>query len=180
MLITSRVAVETKLKRNRVIEIEHLRTGYDFGSHSISPPKSTYQSHERNVSGTLEEVAPSVERSDLYTNVLIPVQRQPSEYAGRVWPGESAYQTSGFSLMNLSIRALHSSFSNTTTSTPRSFKYFSPPTKVLFSPITTRRTLYRMHAPVHMSHGERVVYIVAPSYAVAGSRPEFWRADISA
>lgn len=29
--------------------------------------------------------------------------------------------------------------------------------------MTTRETLYRMHAPVHISHGLRVVYIVDPS-----------------
>lgn len=28
--------------------------------------------------------------------------------------------------------------------------------------MTTRFTLYMMQAPVHMSHGDRVVYMVAP------------------
>ena len=32
--------------------------------------------------------------------------------------------------------------------------------KVRFSPITTRGIPYSRIAPVHMSHGERVVYIV--------------------
>lgn len=53
----------------------------------------------------------------------------------------NAYQRSGFSRMNFSISCLHSSLSRTTTSTPRSFKYCSPPTKFLFSPMTTRFTL---------------------------------------
>jgi len=46
--------------------------------------------------------------------------------------------------------------------------------------MTTRFTLYMMHAPVHISHGERDVYIVAPLYADAGNRPAFSKADISA
>jgi hypothetical protein len=58
---------------------------------------------------------------------------------------------------------MHSSLLKTTTSMPLSFKYFSPPRKVSFSPITTRATLYRIHEPVHMSQGERVVYMVAPA-----------------
>lgn len=90
------------------------------------------------------------------------------------------YHSSGVLSINFFIKALHFSSSSTTTSIPRCFKYSSPPTKVLFSAITTRATLYRMQAPVHMSQGESEVYIVAPSYAFAGSRPEFSRADISA
>lgn len=35
-------------------------------------------------------------------------------------------------------------------------------------------------APVHMSHGDRVVYMVASRYVAAGSRPAFSKADISA
>jgi hypothetical protein len=46
-------------------------------------------------------------------------------------------------------------------------------------PITSRLTLYMMHAPVHISQGESVVYIVAPLYAAAGRRPAFSKADIS-
>lgn len=46
--------------------------------------------------------------------------------------------------------------------------------------MTTRFTLYIMQAPVHISHGERVVYIVAPRYVVAERRPAFSKADISA
>jgi hypothetical protein len=37
-----------------------------------------------------------------------------------------------------------------------------------------------MQAPVHISQGESVVYIVAPLYAEAGRRPAFSRAEISA
>lgn len=48
------------------------------------------------------------------------------------------------------------------------------------SPMTTRLTLYMTQAPVHMSQGERVVYIVAPRYAEAGSLPAFSRHEISA
>lgn len=36
------------------------------------------------------------------------------------------------------------------------------PTNVLFSAMTTRATLYRMQAPVHMSQGLSEVYIVEP------------------
>ena len=92
----------------------------------------------------------------------------------------SSFQTAGWSFMNRVISALHSSLSTSTTSTPLSFRYLSPPTNVLFSPMTTLAILYIMHAPVHMSHGERVVYITAPAYAEAGSLPEFSRAAISA
>lgn len=60
----------------------------------------------------------------------------------------ATHQISGFSAMNLSMRALHSAFSRTTTSTPRCLRYSSPPTKVLFSPMTTRETPYRRQAPV--------------------------------
>src|SRR5271155_444987 len=83
--------------------------------------------------------------------------------------------------MNFFIKALHSALSNSTTSIPRSFRYASPLlTNVLFSPITTRPTLYIKHAPVHMSHGDSVVYMVAPTYEDAGSRPLDSMADISA
>ena len=50
----------------------------------------------------------------------------------------------------------------------------------IYAPMTTRLTLYIMHAPVHMSHGDRVVYIVAPLYAEAGNLPAFSSAEISA
>ncbi len=50
--------------------------------------------------------------------------------------------------MNLSINNRHSGESSTTTSTPRCFKYASPPRKVLFSPTTTRRMPYKRQAPV--------------------------------
>ena len=73
-----------------------------------------------------------------------------------------AHQTSGFSLINLLIRSWHCLFSRTTTSIPLCLRYASPPTKVLFSPITTRATLYMTQAPVHMSHGDKEVYMVAP------------------
>jgi hypothetical protein len=46
-------------------------------------------------------------------------------------------------------------------------------------PMTTRFTLYRMQAPVHMSHGDSVVYMVEPLYFAAGSRPASSSADIS-
>ena len=81
--------------------------------------------------------------------------------------------------MNFLMSSLHSSLSNTTTSMPFDLRWSSPPTNVLFSAMTTRATLYRMQAPVHMSHGLSEVYIVAPLYAEAGRRPEFSSADIS-
>ena len=95
-------------------------------------------------------------------------------------PRMITHQSSGCSLMNVRISCSHSAFWRLTTSTPLERRYSSPPTKVVFSPITTRQTLYRIHAPVHMSHGDRVVYIVAPLYEDAGSRPACSRADISA
>jgi hypothetical protein len=159
--------MEPAPNRGRGMDIEHVRVKYNIESCLIRGSMS------------LKRVA-LVRGKRLKHQYPHSCSMSLSDYAGLVWPGDSAYQTSGFSRMNFSISALHSSLSNTTTSTPRSLRYFSPPTKVLFSPMTTRFTLYRMHAPVHMSHGERVVYIVAPSYATAGSRPEFWRADISA
>ena len=91
-----------------------------------------------------------------------------------------AYQTSGFSLINLLIRSWHSLFSSTTTSIPLCLRYASPPIKVLFSPMTTRATLYMTQAPVHISHGDKDVYMVAPLYADPGSRPVFSRVEISA
>ena len=90
------------------------------------------------------------------------------------------HQVPGFSSINLLIRSLHSLFCNTMTSIPRCLRYASPPTNVLFSPITTRATLYKTQAPVHISHGDKEVYIVAPLYAEAGSLPEFSRVEISA
>ena len=90
------------------------------------------------------------------------------------------HQTSGFSLINLLIRSWHSLFSSTTTWIPFCLRYASPPTKVLFSPMTTRATLYMTQAPVHISHGDKEVYMVAPLYADPGSRPVFSRVDISA
>ena len=92
---------------------------------------------------------------------------------------QMTYQTSGFSSMNFFISASHSLSWSTTTSIPRCLRYASPPTKVLFSPMTTRPTLYITQAPVHMSHGDNVVYMVAPRYAEAGSLPVFSRAEIS-
>ena len=50
---------------------------------------------------------------------------------------------------------------------PRCLRYASPPTKVLFSPITTRATLYRTHAPVHISHGDKEVYMLDRNVAVS-------------
>lgn len=94
--------------------------------------------------------------------------------------GKGTDQSPGFSCINFSIIFLHSSLFTLTISTPRCRNCFSPPTNVSFSPITTLEILYKRHAPVHMSHGERVVYIVAPLYAEAGSRPVFARQDISA
>lgn len=91
-----------------------------------------------------------------------------------------AYHTSGCSSMKLFIKAWHSRSSSTTTSIPRCLRYSSPPTNVTFSASTTRFNLYRIHAPVHISHGESVVYIVAPAYTDAGSLPLFSKADISA
>jgi hypothetical protein len=49
-----------------------------------------------------------------------------------------------------------------TTVMPLDLRWSSPPTNVVFSPMTTRETLYRMQAPVHMSQGESVVYMVEP------------------
>ena len=43
-----------------------------------------------------------------------------------------------------------------------------------------KRTLYMTQAPVHISQGERLVYMVAPWYTEAGRRPAFSRHDISA
>lgn len=81
--------------------------------------------------------------------------------------------------MNVFISSSHSAFLRLTTSIPRCFKYSSPPTKVLFSPMTTRETLYRTQAPVHMSQGDSVVYIVLPAYAEAGRRPACSKAEVS-
>ena len=52
-------------------------------------------------------------------------------------------------------------------------------TSTVTGPMTTRLTLYSKQAPVHISHGERVVYMVEPSYAEAGKRPAFSRAEVS-
>ena len=52
-------------------------------------------------------------------------------------------------------------------------------TSAITDPMTTRLTLYSRQAPVHISHGERVVYIVEPLYAEAGRRPAFSRAEVS-
>ena len=91
-----------------------------------------------------------------------------------------AHQMLGFSSMNFLIRSWHSLFSSTMTSIPLALRYASPPTKVLFSPITTRATLYKMQAPVHISHGDKEVYMVAPWYAEAESLPVFSSVEISA
>ena len=63
--------------------------------------------------------------------------------------------------MNSSIIATHSAESSTTTSTPWLRSRSSAPMNVRFSPITTRGMPYSSIAPVHMWHGDSVVYIVA-------------------
>src|SRR5689334_14902168 len=77
------------------------------------------------------------------------------------------------------MSSLHSSLSKITTSIPFDLRWSSPPKNVLFSATTTRATLYRIQAPVHISQGLSEVYMVAPLYAEAGRRPEFSSADIS-
>lgn len=52
-------------------------------------------------------------------------------------------------------------------------------TSKITHPITTRFTLNNRQAPVHISQGERVVYIVDPLYAEAGKRPAFSSAEVS-
>src|SRR3989337_1542358 len=81
--------------------------------------------------------------------------------------------------MNSAMSALHSSESRFTTATPRERSRSSPPMNVRFSPITTRGIPYRRIAPVHMSHGESVVYIVARRYTDAARRPAFSSASVS-
>ncbi len=140
----------------------------------------------------------------LYSNILIPgIHMNRSTlfiYVNhfRVCPGILTYQISGFCSMNFSIRSWQTVLFILMTSTPCCFKYSSPPKKVLFSPITTREMPYNRHAPVHIeqllkrcqpvvlylvtcyyTHGDKVVYIVAPLYAEAGSRPEFSKAAVS-
>ena len=67
---------------------------------------------------------------------------------------------SSYVAMNSVIIATHSGSSMTVTSTPRERSSASAPRNVWFSPTTTRGILYSRIAPVHMSHGDKVVTMV--------------------
>ena len=91
----------------------------------------------------------------------------------------SSFHSAGSAAMNSVISSTHSASSSTTTSTPRSRSRSSAPRNVRFSPITTRGILYSRIAPVHMSHGDNVVTMVARAYTLAGSRPARSRQSVS-
>lgn len=95
------------------------------------------------------------------------------------YPRISTHQSFGCSLMNFCIKSSHSLLRTLITSTPRERSKSSPPTNVLFSPRTTRGISYNRQAPVHIEHGDNVVYMVLSRYADAGKRPADSRVDIS-
>src|SRR5207245_410686 len=87
-------------------------------------------------------------------------QEQPSHLETRYCP-MSSFHSAGSLWMKFWSKRKHSGSSTTSIWTPRSTKYSSGPRNVRFSPITTLGMRYRRMAPLHISHGESVVYMVA-------------------
>lgn len=114
----------------------------------------------------------------LFAYILIPVWT--SAMMANPTMNLGGYQSSGCFLMKSAMSFSHSAFLRFTTSIACADKFSSAPRYVLFSPRTTRSMLYSMQAPVHISQGLSVVYMVAPLYAEAGNRPAASKAAISA
>src|SRR5262245_1344578 len=91
----------------------------------------------------------------------------------------SSFQSVGCASMNRRISSIQRASSTTSTAAPRPRSRSSSPRNVTFSPTTTRGMRYSRIAPVHIAHGERVVYKTLRAYTVARSRPAFSRASIS-
>lgn len=72
----------------------------------------------------------------------------------------SSFQSWGLSLMKRDINSSHCLSFMLTTSIPSDSNNSSAPKKFLFSPKTTLLTPYMIHAPEHMLHGDKVVYMV--------------------
>src|SRR5581483_8232704 len=91
----------------------------------------------------------------------------------------SSFQMSGCLLVNASMRSMQTLDCRLVSFTPRLRRVCSAPTKDVFSPMTTCGIPYRSMAPAHMSHGDKVVYMVARAYVAAGRRPACSRQSVS-